>query len=512
MVIIGSLIIAICGLSSSFSKEDNNMAIPIFDTILINGEWLPAANGRYAIINPATEEIAGYAPECSIVQVDDAVRAAREAFDNGPWPRMSGEERGKLLAKAAEKLAAAIPDLLDITINETGAVTGVAEQLHLGMSVTRLEKYAAIAAMSQEVVVPRIDVDAGAAGAACSEGVVVRDPVGVVAVIAPYNAPVLVSSGKIAPALAMGNTVVVKPPPAAPMGILAMCRILAAELPPGVINIVSGTDMAIGEALTGGDIDMVSFTGSTAVGQKIQQVCGKRMKRSLMELGGKSANIIFADCDQEKALQTAMSTWTFQTGQACIAPTRLLIEKSIYDSFTEKMVASAQQLKIGDPREEGVVVGPLISAEQLERVESYVRVAQSEGAVVACGGQRPKHMTRGYYFQPTLITHATNTMKVAREEIFGPVIVAIPFSTEEEAVRLSNATDYGLSGYVWSGNKARAIKVARQMRTGSVQINGTPPRPDTPFGGYKQSGIGRDNGLYSINAYTELKFIGWPPE
>lgn len=488
------------------------MAIPRFDKILINGEWVAADKGLYPVMNPATEEIAGYAPQCSVEQVEQAIAAARHAFDHGPWPRMSGAERGAMLAKATAKFAAACPDLVDLTINETGAVPGVAEMLHLGMSATRFEKYAEVAALDLETQMPVIDVNVGAAGAALTQGVVVRDPVGVVVAIAPYNAPVLVCSGKVAPALAMGNTVVIKPPPAAPMGILEMVRFIANELPPGVLNVVSGTDIAIGEALTAGDIDMVSFTGSSAVGQSIQQVLGKRMKRSLMELGGKSANIVFADCDQEKALPTAINTWTFQSGQACIAPTRLFVQEEIYDEFTAKMAAIAPTLKVGDPRDEGVICGPLISAAQRDRVEYYVNAALEEGATIACGGKRAAHMQRGFYYESTLITNATNKMRVAQEEIFGPVIVAIPFKTEEEAIAMANDSDYGLSGYVWSGDKQRAIRVARQLRTGSVQVNGTPPRPDTPFGGFKQSGIGRDNGLHAINAYTEQKFIGFPPD
>jgi acyl-CoA reductase-like NAD-dependent aldehyde dehydrogenase len=206
-----------------------------------------------------------------------------------------------------------------------------------------------------------------------------------------------------------------------------------------------------------------------------------------------------------------MATWAFQSGQACIAPTRLLIERAVYQEFTQRLAAAASSLKIGEPREEGVVLGPLISAAQLQRVESYVAAGVEEGATLACGGARPAYMTRGYYYEPTLFTDVDNTMRIACEEIFGPVVVAIPFDSEQEAIDIANDSDYGLSGYVWSGDVDRAIRVARAMRTGSVQINGTPPRPDTPFGGFKQSGIGRDNGLYSIAAYTEMKFIGWPP-
>jgi acyl-CoA reductase-like NAD-dependent aldehyde dehydrogenase len=487
------------------------MSQPKYSDILIDGEWQRAELGVYTVMNPATEEPAGEAPDCSVAQVEAAVAAARVAFDRGPWPRMSGAERGAMMRRAAHKFRAAIGDLVDLTIDETGAVTGVAEQLHLGMSATRLDFYADMAELDTDVPMPAIDVDAGAAGAAPTEGLVAREPVGVVAIISPYNAPVLVSAGKIGPALAMGNTIVVKPPPAAPLGVIELCRILAEELPPGVVNLVSGQQPEIGEALVAGPIDMVSFTGSSAVGRSIQQVCGQSMKRSLMELGGKSAKIIFADADLDAALRGAMATWAFQSGQACIAPTRLLIERAVYQEFTQRLAAAASSLKIGEPREEGVVLGPLISAAQLQRVESYVAAGVEEGATLACGGARPAYMTRGYYYEPTLFTDVDNTMRIACEEIFGPVVVAIPFDSELEAIDIANDSDYGLSGYVWSGDVDRAIRVARAMRTGSVQINGTPPRPDTPFGGFKQSGIGRDNGLYSIAAYTEMKFIGWPP-
>jgi acyl-CoA reductase-like NAD-dependent aldehyde dehydrogenase len=481
-----------------------------FDEILVGGAWIAAEGGCYPVVNPATEEMAGHAPQCSVRQVDNAVAAARQAFEAGPWPRMTATERRSLLDRAATRLADRSKDLLDLAVDETGALPWVIEKTHFALAVQRIGLHARIAASLPEIEVPPLDVDAGAIGAARSEGVVVRDPVGVVAVIAPYNAPVLVAMGKIAPALALGNTIVVKTPPAAPMALIEVCRILAEELPSGVVNLISGEGIEIGEALTGGDIDMVSFTGSSAVGRRIQEVCGQRMKRSLMELGGKSAAIFFADIDQERALSTAINTWLFQSGQACIAPTRLLIEESIYEELTGRMVEAAGRLAVGSPRDEGTILGPLISAAQRDRVESFVASAVEEGATIACGGRRPAQPDRGFYYEPTLITGVHNGMRVAREEVFGPVIVAIPFRTEEEAVTIANDSEYGLAGYVWSGDRERGIRVARRIRTGSVQVNGTPPRPDTPFGGFKQSGIGRDNGIWAVPAYTELKFIGWP--
>ncbi|HJO23045.1 MAG: aldehyde dehydrogenase family protein [bacterium] len=485
-----------------------------FDKILIDGHWREAANGHYPITNPATEEVAGFAAECSAEEVGEASRAARRAFERGPWPRMKGEERASLLCRAAQKFREEIPALLDLTIDETGALEAVAKDLHLALAATRIENNSSLARLSMTTPMEPIDIDLGAAGRGVGgAGEVLREPVGVVACISPFNNPLANCAGKVGPALALGNTVVVKPPPAAPMAVAEFCRVIDSVLPPGVLNFVSGSEADIGQALVASpDVDMVSFTGSSAVGRRIQQACGAQMKRSLMELGGKSANLVFADSDQERALRNSMSPWTFHSGQICTAPTRLLVEQSIYREFTSKLAEAAAALEIGDPRKQGVVVGPLISAAQRASVERHVATGCEEGAVLACGGKRPAQPERGYFFEPTLFVDADNQMKIAREEIFGPVITAIPFRDEEEAIALANASDYGLSGYVWSRDGARARRVARRLHTGAVQINGCPPRPDAPFGGYKQSGVGRDGGLYAIHAYTELKFIGWPSD
>jgi acyl-CoA reductase-like NAD-dependent aldehyde dehydrogenase len=277
-----------------------------------------------------------------------------------------------------------------------------------------------------------------------------------------------------------------------------------------VINFVCGSSPEIGAALCESpDVDMISFTGSTQVGCRIQAAAARTMKRTLLELGGKSPNIIFADANRQKALASAMSVWTFHSGQICIAGTRVLIEQSIYDDFTAQLAAAAPRLKIGPPTEAGVVIGPLISAAQRERVERYIATGIQDGATLACGGKRPAQPSKGYYVEPTLFTGVRNDMTIAREEIFGPVITAIPFRDEAEAIAIANDTDYGLYGYVWSGDSARALRVASALRTGTVQINGAPMHSDAPFGGYKLSGIGRDGGTYALTAYSELKYIGW---
>lgn len=487
------------------------MSVPVFDQILIGGTWVSAARGTFDVIGPASGRVVGRAAECSPAQVAEATRAARDAFENGPWPRMSGAERGAMLQKAAEGFRRRMDDLVDITVAETGALRPIAKQLQVGEVAARLEKYAALASTPDvEGMAPISRPGVAGATASLAAGIVVREPVGVVACISPYNFPMTNCAGKIAPALAAGNTVVIKPPPQDPLGMTELARIVASALPPGVVNFVCGSGPDVGEALTtSSDVDMVSFTGSSAVGSLIEQAAARSMKRTLQELGGKSANIVFADCDGSTALRSALSVFGFHSGQICIAPTRLLVEESIYEEFTSKMAQAASSMKIGDPNEEGVVVGPVISRAQLERIEGYVEKGVEEGATLACGGKRPEHMKDGFYFEPTLFTNATNDMAVARDEIFGPVVTAIPFRDEEEAIRIANDSDFGLYGYVWSGDPVRAMRVARALRTGTVQINGSPPNPDAPFGGYKKSGHGRDGGRFGLEAYSELKYIGW---
>ena len=485
------------------------MQVPVCDKVLIGGEWVAAAGGTYPIINPATEEVAGYAPECSVDQALAAARAARTAFASEPWRSMSAADRGALLRRAAEQFKSKMGDLVELTIAETGALESVAIAQQVGAVAARLHKYAELASALQDEALPPRELSAiGGQGLGC--GLVVREPVGVVACIAPFNFPMTNCAGKIGPALACGNAVVVKPAPVDPLGVAELCRIIAPLFPPGVISFVNGSRPEIGAALTTSpDVDMISFTGSTEVGRRIQSAAAAGMKRTLMELGGKSANVIFADADLSKALASAMSVWTFHTGQICIAGTRVLVESSIYRDFTERLAAAGARLKLGDPHEPDVRVGPLVSAAQRERVERYIARGIEEGATLACGGKRPVSLRRGFYIEPTLFTNARNDMTIAREEIFGPVITAIPFRDEADAIAIANDSDYGLYGYIWTGDSARGLHVARALRTGTVQINGSPMNPDAPFGGYKLSGVGRDGGRYALQAYTELKYIGW---
>jgi acyl-CoA reductase-like NAD-dependent aldehyde dehydrogenase len=284
----------------------------------------------------------------------------------------------------------------------------------------------------------------------------------------------------------------------------------AAGAPPGVLNVVSGRSVAVGEAVVASDdVDMVSFTGSTAVGRRIAEACGRDMKRQLMELGGKGAALVFDDADLASAVAGIGTTFSFYSGQICTAPTRVLAQRGVYDRLVEQLAVYADRLKVGDPREPDTVVGPLISAEHRARVESYVELGRKEGATVVTGGERPP-LERGFYVAPTLLADCTNDMRVAREEIFGPVVAVIPFDEEDEGVALADDSDYGLIDYVWSADVARAFRVARRLRAGGVGINTVGRNMEAPFGGFKKSGVGRDVGSYALHAYSEVQSIVWP--
>ncbi|MEV5800933.1 aldehyde dehydrogenase family protein [Streptomyces collinus] len=476
--------------------------------LFIGGEWAEPDGGHYPVTDPATEETVGWAPEASPEQARAACAAAREAF--GAWSRTRPEERAAVLGKAAAIIRGSLEPYADLARAETGATTATARAMQVGVAAARFRRYAATEP-AEWAVVPQIN-DAGPMGRAGVMGALaVRQPVGVVTCVTSYNNPWANPAGKIAPALAMGNTVVVKPAPQDPLSVYRMAEALeAAGVPPGVVNVVSGREVAVGEAaVASGDVDMVSFTGSTAVGRRIAEVCGRDMKRQLMELGGKGAALVLDDADLGSAVAGIGTTFSFYSGQICTAPTRVLAQRGVYGRLVELLGAYASRLKVGDPREPDTVVGPVISAEHRARVESYVELGRKEGAVVVAGGERPPG-ERGFYVAPTLLADCTNDMRVAREEIFGPVVVVIPFDDEEEGVALANDSDYGLIDYVWSGDVARAFRVARRLRAGGVGVNTVGRNMEAPFGGFRMSGVGRDVGSYALHAYSEVQAIVWP--
>jgi acyl-CoA reductase-like NAD-dependent aldehyde dehydrogenase len=477
--------------------------------LLIGGKWSDAGGGAYEIVNPATEDVVGLAPDADVADAEAAAAAAREALPG--WAATEPEERLALMASAAQAIRARAQDLLPLVIAETGATAAVGSKMQVPVAADRFERYS----RDQRAVAPRSFPPQVAQATPLAPGglvsaLAVRQPVGVVTCITSYNFPMVNMAGKVAPALAMGNTVVVKPAPQDPLAIVELVRILdQVGFPPGVVNLVNSQRPEPAAALVASpDVDMISFTGSTEVGVRIAESGGRTMKRLLLELGGKGACLVFDDADLAGAVGCIGSTWSFHSGQICTAPTRAVIHSGVYDQVVERLAGYATVLKVGDPTQPDTVVGPLISAAQRARVEGFVATGRGEGAEVVAGGGRPPHLGRGFYVEPTLLA-GTNDMTVAREEIFGPVVVAVRFEEEEEAVALANNSAYGLYDYVFSGDTARAMRVARGLRAGHVGINTAQRHHEAPFGGFKMSGVGRDGGDYGLEAYSELQSIVW---
>ncbi|MHB8340519.1 MAG: aldehyde dehydrogenase family protein [Mycobacteriales bacterium] len=477
--------------------------------LYIDGAWVAGAAGRYPVLNPATETCVGEAPEASVAQASEAAAAARSAF--GAWSRTRPEYRADLLDRLADLIDKHAEELVPLVQAETGATLRVATTMQVPLTASRLRRYARGAMEPVEVALPPQAVPATALAPGGLVGALaVRQPVGVVACITPYNFPIVNAGGKVGPALAMGNTVVVKPAPQDPLAVLRLAALAAeAGFPPGVLNVVTGSGPEVGAALVDSpDVDMVSFTGSTGVGQAIAVAGGPGMKRLLLELGGKGAAIVFDDAPVRAAVTGIGSTWSFHSGQICTAPTRVLAQRGVYDELVAALAAYARSLAVGDPLDPGTVVGPVISAAHRDRVESYVTAGREAGAEVVVGGKRPDLPT-GFYVSPTLLAGAGPQMRVTQEEIFGPVVVVLPFDDEDEAVELANSTPFGLYDYVWSADTTRAYRVGRALRTGNVGVNTTQRNHETPFGGFKMSGVGRDGGSFGLHAYSELQSLVW---
>ena len=476
--------------------------------LLIGGKWVEAGGGTYKIINPATEEVVGQAPNASAADAEAAAAAARDAFPG--WAATPTEERLALLKAASTAIRARNDDLVPLVIAETGATASVGSRMQVPVCADRFDRYSRdIRHVQESMLPPIVSAATPLAPGGLISALAYRQPVGVVAAIASYNFPLTNMAGKVAPALAMGNTVIMKPAPQDPLAVIELARILEeVGFPPGVVNLINSEGPEPASVLTTSpDVDMVSFTGSTAVGQRIAAAGAPTMKRLLMELGGKGAAVVFDDADIKSVVTAIGSTWAFHSGQICTAPTRAVVHRSIFEQVVEGLSKFAGFLKVGDPTQKETVVGPLISAAQQQRVLAHIESGRQEGEVVA-GGNRPEDLPTGYYVEPTLIT-GSNEMVVAREEIFGPVVVAIPFDEEDEGIAIANDSEFGLYDYVFSGDTARAFRVAKRLRAGHVGINTAQRNMDAPFGGFKMSGIGRDGGDYSLEAYSEMQSIIW---
>lgn len=472
------------------------------DRLFIGGEWAaPAGTGTIDVISPHTEEVVGRVPEGTEGDIDAAVAAARRAFDEGPWPRMTPAERAEIVGRLSVIYAERQQEMADLVTAEMGSpiMFSVFGQAAIPQMV--LQYYVDLAG-----TYPWEEQRQGMLGPVT----VTQEPVGVVAAIVPWNVPQFTLMLKLAPALIAGCTVVAKPSPETPLDSYLLAEwIREAGIPDGVVNFVPAGREVGAYLVAHPDVDKVSFTGSTAAGRKIGAVCGGQLKRVTLELGGKSAAIVLDDADLASTIEGFKLASLMNNGEACAAQTRILASRRRYDEVADALAAMVGGLAVGDPADYGTEIGPLVTRRQRERVENYVRIGQDEGAKVITGGLNRPH-DRGWYVAPTVFGDVGNDMRIAREEIFGPVLVLIPYDDEADAIKIANDSDYGLGGSVWTSDVDHGIEVARRIRTGSCGVNMYTLDPNTPFGGYKNSGMGRELGPEGLTAYLEHKSIPRP--
>jgi betaine-aldehyde dehydrogenase len=466
----------------------------------INGEWVESRSGKYfPVYDPSTEEVIAEVPAADKKDVNRAVAAARAAFDSGPWPQTTAQERGRTLFRLAERVRRESPALAEIEARNSGKPIVEAE-FDINDVATCFEYYGGLATKVLGHVNPVPDN---------ALSLSLREPVGVAGQIIPWNYPLLMAAWKLAPAIAAGCTCVLKPAEQTPLTALMFAEWLAdAGLPPGVVNIITGFGETAGAPLVRHpDVNKIAFTGSAAVGKQIVKMAADTVKRVTLELGGKSPNIFFADADFEAAIDGALFGVFINQGEVCSAGSRIFVQKSIYTKFVEAMAEKAKRIKLGPPLERETKMGPLVSKEQLERVNSYLEIGKKE-AKLAAGGKRPAAFRRGYYVEPTIFYDVSNSARIAQEEIFGPVAAVIPFADETEAIRLANDTPYGLAAAVWSRDIFKAFRVVKALRAGIVWVNHMQPTyVEAPWGGYKQSGFGRELGPWGIEEYLETKQV-----
>jgi aldehyde dehydrogenase (NAD+) len=470
------------------------------DRFFINGDWVePLSNRQIEVISPTTEAHLLSYPEGSPADMDRAVQAARRAFDEGPWPRMSAQERASYLRRVAALITARLDEIAWAWTVQVGAPISLTKKL-VPQNATLFSHYADL--IERHPLLERRSRDDG------GEVRILREPIGVCAAISPWNAPMVLLSYKIAAGLAAGCCMVAKPSPETPLEayIMAEC-IEQAGLPRGVFNLVPAGREAGDHLVRHPSVDKVAFTGSTAVGKHIMRVCADRLARVSLELGGKSAAVMLPDADFAKALPSLMVYSMPITGQVCFSLTRLLVPNTRKREFLDTFLPAVQAIKVGDPSDPATQMGPLAMERQRERVEGYIAAGRSGGAQLACGGGRPRGLGKGWFVEPTVFTDVTPDMKIAQEEIFGPVVSVIGYDDEDDAARKANATPYGLNGAVYSADPERAFAFARRMRTGGLTVNGLIVDPKHPFGGYKESGMGREGGPEGLDNYLEIKTV-----
>lgn len=471
------------------------------DKLFIGGQWVtPSRGGTIEIISPHNDQVAARVAEATESDMDRAVAAARNAFDTGPWPRLSARERAKFIAKLHAQLAPRMQELCKAWTDQVGALATGAPFM-VGGGLALIEYYAALGERFQFVEQHRPFDGQGVA-------YVAHEPVGVVATIVPWNAPFTVMINKVVPALLAGCTVIMKPAPETPLEAYMIAEAAAAAgFPPGTVNLVTGHREASDHLVRNPGIDKVSFTGSTIAGRRIASVCGERIGRYTLELGGKSAAVVCDDFDEVEAAKHLASTIILASGQVCATLSRVLVSRARQDKLAAALKRELEAVRVGDPNDPTAQMGPLAMRRQLERVESYIAKGRAEGADLVYGGDRPAHLTQGCYVNPTLFANVDSKMVVAQEEIFGPVLALIPYDDEAEAIRIANDSIYGLFGAVFTHDNDKAYRIARAIRTGALSHNAFKLDFFLPFGGFKQSGVGREGGEAGLYSYTESKTI-----
>ncbi|KJF17635.1 aldehyde dehydrogenase family protein [Acidithrix ferrooxidans] len=466
------------------------------DSIYVDGSWIKSnATSTIDVINSTTEEVMATVPAGTAADVEKAVDAAKRAFKT--WSKVSVDERSKYCTRIAEGLQARLDEISTIVTQEVGMVKNLSSLIQVGLPINSFSTAASIASS--------FDFEERS-----GNSTIVREPIGVVGCITPWNYPLHQIAAKVAYAIAAGCTVVLKPSEVAPLNAFLLAEIVdEVGLPAGVFNLVCGVGPIVGEAIASHpDVDMVSFTGSTRAGSRIAEICGSRIAKATLELGGKSANIILEDADLERAVADGVSKAFLNSGQTCSALTRMLVPRNKITEVEQIAAQTAEKMTVGDPFARNSRLGPLVSKSQWDRVQHYISIGIDEGATLVTGGLgKPDGLDTGFFVKPTIFSNVSSDMTIAQEEIFGPVLVIIPFDTEEEAIAIANDSNYGLAGGVWASTQERALSIARQIRTGQVEINGGAFNPNAPFGGYKKSGIGREFGRFGLDEFLLVKSI-----
>ncbi|MFA8438413.1 aldehyde dehydrogenase family protein [Pueribacillus sp. YX66] len=473
--------------------------------LFIGGKWVESSSGHtFEVINPASGEAFATVPDANSEDVERAVKSAQKAFESRRWHSIPPLERGRVLRKVAELIRKHQQELAQIMTRENGMPINMATFVEIPMAADCFDFFASLVVQPQGEVVP-FSLSAPSEHLAWT----MREPIGIAGLITPWNFPLLMPAWKIAPALAAGCPSILKPAPETPLTALKLAELCKeAGVPDGMLHILTGKDEAGKTIVSHPDIPKIAFTGETTTGKHILQSAAENIKRVTLELGGKSPNIIFEDADLDEAARSALFGIFYNSGQVCQAGSRILVHESVYDEFLEKLVARAKKLTVGPGTEMKNNLGPVISKEQYEKILNYIEIGKCEGATLLCGGNVPEEQKEGYFIEPTVFSDVSSSMRIAREEIFGPVVGVIPFKDDDEAVQIANDTIYGLAAAVWTRDIKRGLRMAQRVKSGTLWLNTYQVlSPTMPFGGYKQSGIGRESGIQALHNFLETKSV-----